>query len=165
MNDVVDSLVEGDTSFQLLQLGSVEGAGEADGVLPLDSVTRMEDSVRPVPIARQEDEPLRVLIEATDRKQTTTNGTKRRRHELEDRSLRVRIAQRRSHSRRLVDGEIDLGRDRADRSAVHFDLGFLGIDALAECRGTSVNGDPAGRDEFLTGAPRSNSRRSQDLLE
>ena len=77
----------------------VERRREAQRVLALDAVARVQDPLGPAAVVGQQEHPLGVLVEPADRVQPGAVGHERRRDEVEHGRGGVAVARRRGHAR------------------------------------------------------------------
>ena len=89
-----------------LDLLAVERPRQADRVLALDAVARMEDALGPVAVVGQEQEALGVLVEPADRVEARALRDERRRQQVEDGALGVAVADRGGDAGRLVQEQV-----------------------------------------------------------
>ena len=82
------ALVERDPGSQSVGLVVVERRAEPERVLALDAVARVQHPVRPVAVVREQQEALRILVEAADRVEPRAVGHERGRDESRGRSAR-----------------------------------------------------------------------------
>ncbi len=125
----------------------------------------MKHALGPLAVVRQQDEALRIAIEATDGVDPRAGRDDVPGHEIEDGPRGMGIADRGGHPGRLVDGEVDRARGPADGAAVDGDDGECRVDALAEDRDPTVDRHPPGNDELLARAARGDTGRREHFLE
>lgn len=148
-----DPLGKGDPGPEPIELGPGETPIDPDGILAFDPEARVEDPLRPGPVVRQEDETLRIAVEAPDREEAPPRP-RADGHEIDDGPGREAISDRRRHPGRLVEGEVDRARgNELDRPTVDGDPNPSRVDPLAENRRSAVDGDPPGGDEGVDGPP------------
>ena len=102
------------------------GAVQRDRVLALDAESRMEDALRPVAVVREQEQALRVQVEAADRVEPRPVGREGGRDEIEDGRRGVTIAGRRRHAGRLVERHVRARRADPDGSTVDLDRRAIG---------------------------------------
>ena len=105
---------------------------QADRVLALDAVARMEHPVGPRAVVGQDEQALGVLVEPADRVEPAALGEQRGRDHVEDGLRGVAVADRRRHAGRLVEQQVFGRRGGADDPAVDGDDRLVGVDLHAE---------------------------------
>jgi hypothetical protein len=143
------TLIELDAPPQRRDLSLVERSREADRVFALDAVTRVQDPLRPLAVVGEQQQPLRVLVEAAHRIEPSTLRHERGGNEIEDSRSRVSVPHRGGDAGRLVQREMDMCGGARQRSPVDEDRRELRVDLLAERRDTTIDGHPTGHDEIL----------------
>ena len=130
-----------DSSQALLELDAVaqrqlllpgDRSVQADHVLALDAVAGVQQQVRPGTVVGEEQQPLRLFVQAADRIEARLPAGVRR-QQLHDRSVGVAVPHGRDDAGRLVEHPVrTLALDRRERLAVDQHALHLGIDLLTQ---------------------------------
>ena len=138
---------------------------QAERVLALDTEARVQDPLRPRSVVGEQEQPLRILVEAANRIEPSAFGDEGGRQEVEHGAVRMPVAGGRGDARRLVQEEIGLGGRATDEPAVHGDDGTLRIDLRPQPGDLAVDGDAPLGDERLARSSGGDAGGGQDLLE
>src|SRR5205807_5527573 len=121
-----DALVEPDPAAQRRERARRRLARELDFVLALVSIARMKHAVGPVAVVREEQEPLRVRVQTTDRIEALARA-----EELDHGPAAPLVARGRHDAARLVHHDVAPSRRRRHGALVHADT-RAGADLRAE---------------------------------
>ena len=138
---------------------------DAHGVLPLDTVAGMGHALRPFAVVGEQDEPLRVTVEATDGVEAPGAAGERSGHQVDDGALGVPVGHGRGDTRRLVERQMDRTRPLAHGPTVHRDDIDADPDPLTQRRSLAVDRDPPRFHQHLRGAARCHGRVGECLLD
>ena len=142
---------DGHAAAQALERALVGHAAHARVVLPLDLVARMQEPRREVPVVRQEQQALRVVVEAAHRVDVLPHL----REEVEDRRPALRVLPRRHVAARLVEQHVAVAHRRPHTLAVDAYVVARGIGARAQFEHRdAVHRHPAVHDQGFRRAPR-----------
>ena len=136
------AVVELHAVAQPLQRLVVRVALDVGDVRLLDSVPRMGEPVRELPVVREQERSGRVRVEPSHR-----DDARLVRHELDDRRPALRVARRRDDVRRLVEDDVPEPLPR-HLPPVHLDAVVCADDGV-ELPGLGVDRDAAGLDQVV----------------
>ena len=105
---------------------------DADGVFALHAVARMEHALRPIAVVGQQDQTFRVAIEPAHGEEALGRRPKLARHEVDDRSLGVAVADRARNAGRLGQRKVEAPTGTRDRLAVDREHVPRRVDELAD---------------------------------
>jgi len=131
-------------------------------VLPLDAVARVGDPHRHFPVVGQQDEPLRVVVEAAHRVDALADSLP---DEVEYRRTSLGILRRRDDADRLVQQDVSELFRRSQALAVDLDGRIHRIGLVAERGGPTVDGHAAVSDQPLGLPSGAHARPGDQLLE
>src|SRR5262249_1041364 len=154
------SVVERDAFPERAERGSARDTADLGEVRLLDAVTGMRDELGELPVVREDEEPVGVVVEPADGEDPWLA-----RNEIDGRGTPFWVSSGRHDAPRLVQQVVDDVVAHADRHAVHLDTLLSATDALTESRDRAVDRDPSFGDQCLGGTPRPEPRSGQDLLE
>lgn len=155
-----DPLGDMNPFFKLSNQIRLDQSGDLNLIFFRNLITGMSEPFGQRPVVRQENQPLAVKVETTDRKDAAERGG----NQVDDPSPTLLVAMGAKEPFRLIDRQIDRARFRK-RFAVHPDSLRQRIGPNAEFRDDfSVQLDPARRYQFLTFPPAPETGRRQNLL-
>ena len=96
------ALLERDAVLERAALPGIERPGQADRVLALDAVARMEQPLRPVAVVGQQEQTLGVPVEPADRVEAPAPSARSGGHEVEHGALGMAVADGAGDADRLV---------------------------------------------------------------
>jgi len=109
------------------------------------------ESLRPVAVVGQQQQPLRVTVQAAYRVETTGAAPERLRHQLQHCPLGVPVGDRRGDAGRLVEDEVEVPAGGVDGPPTDGDPLHGRVHALSDRGRHAVHGHAAGRHERLRG--------------
>jgi len=112
------AFLQPDAGCDLLLLLRGQIHAQPDGVLPLNAEPRMEDPLGPLTVVREEQQPLRIEIEAAHGIEPRPVRHEGCRDEVENGRLGVPIACRRRHACRLVERDVRSTHADTDRDPI-----------------------------------------------
>jgi hypothetical protein len=154
-----------DAGLDGLDLLSREARPQADRVLALDPVARMEDTIGPRTVVGQDEQPFRILVEPADRVEARALREHRRRDHVQDGLRGVAITDGGRDAARLVQEQVFGRGGRADDPTVDGDDRLVRIDLHPELGRLSIDGHSPVGDQDLARPARGDAGRGEDLLE
>ena len=154
-------VLEGDPGSQASEAGPRRGRIHERRVLALVAVPRMEDSVRPFAVVRQDHQALGLDVQPPRRPQALTARVDEAHH----RPTSALVTRRAEEAARLVDGEVNRRGGRPERPPVDLDAVSVRVGDIAQRGAPAVDADPTVDDELLRTPSRGEPGAGDELLE
>jgi hypothetical protein len=153
--------VDGHAARQPLQVVGIRHPGDHDFIDPRHAVARVRQPRREISVVGEQQQPFRVVIEATDRIDVLRHS----REQVHHRGPPLRIRARRHIPARLVQQNVTLALRGADATPVHANVVAVRVGLGAQLTdGRPVDGDPPLEHQLLGGATRRHAGLRQDFL-
>ena len=154
--------LEGHAAAQPIEGALLGHAAHAGVVLALDLVARVQQTRGEVPVVGEQQQALRVVVEAAHRVDVLAHL----RQQVEHRRPLLRVLPRGHVAARLVEEDVAVARGDAHALAVDADVVMRRVGPRAQFEhGGAVHRHAPLQDQLFSGAPRGDAGRGEDLLQ